>query len=101
MNHSTIRKTEPQNLADVIELWLKNNHLEEQFFRASILDWWNEKMGPAVARHTKSIRIENKILKIVVDNAPLRHQLAHSKSRIIQLVNQKAGRQVVEECLVL
>lgn len=95
------RKTEPQTLSEAINQWIKSCHLEDQFFRASLLDWWKETMGISVARHTKSLRIENKILKIVVDNAPLRHQLAHSKTRIIQMVNQKAGRQVVEECLVL
>lgn len=69
--------------------------------QASISDTWNEIMGSAVARHTRSIRIDNKILKITVDNSPLRHQLSHSKSRIVQLVNEKAGRQVVLECLIL
>jgi predicted nucleic acid-binding Zn ribbon protein len=53
-----------------------------------------------IARHTRRIRIENKILKIEVDNAPLREQLNLSKTRILKLVNEKAGRQLVIECLI-
>ncbi|HRH35474.1 MAG TPA: DUF721 domain-containing protein [Catalimonadaceae bacterium] len=88
-------------MSEAIQSWIKAHHLEDKMLQASIADTWSEIMGKAVSRHTRSIRMENKILKIVVDNAPLRHQLSHSKSRIIQLINEKAGRQVVLECLIL
>lgn len=95
------RHTEPQTMGDAIQNWAKAYQLEDKMLQASIADSWNVIMGQAVARHTKSIKVENKILKIVVDNAPLRHQLSNSKTRIVQLINQNAGKQVVLECLIL
>ncbi len=95
-----IRKPEPEPLADVITKWLKENHLEQRFLQAEIQKSWEEMMGPLIARHTSSLRLENRILKIKVDNAPLRNELFMSRSRIAANINQRAGRQIVLECLI-
>ncbi len=87
-------------MADAIQSWMKVNHLEDKFAESDITLSWPLIAGPMIARHTRRIRIENKILKIEVDNAPLREQLNLSKSRILKLVNEKAGRQLVIECLI-
>ncbi len=96
----SLRKPEASTMADAIEHWMKVNHLEDKFAESNITLSWPEIAGPLIAKHTRRIRIENKILKIEVDNAPLREQLSLSKSRIIKLVNDKAGRQLVLECLI-
>lgn len=96
----SLRKPEPTVLSDAIQNWLKSNHLEEKFSLTEIREAWPEMVGMVIARHTKYVRIENKILKIQVDNAPLRQQLNLSKGRLIKLVNEKAGRQLVVECLI-
>ncbi len=95
-----LRKPDALNMADAIQDWLKYNHLEDKFAQADISNSWAGIAGAMTARHTRSIRIENRILKIQVDNASLRQQLSLSKSRIIKLVNEKAGRQLVLECLI-
>lgn len=95
-----LRKPEASTMADAIAHWMKVNHLEDKFAESDITLSWAELVGPLISRHTKRIRIENRILKIEVDNAPLRQQLSLSKTRIIKLVNEKAGRQLVLECLV-
>jgi predicted nucleic acid-binding Zn ribbon protein len=87
-------------MADAIQSWMKKNHLEDKFAESDITLSWPFIAGPMIAKHTRRIRIENKILKIEVDNAPLREQLNLSKTRILKLVNEKAGRQLVIECLI-
>jgi len=96
----SLRKPEASSMADAIQSWMKVNHLEDKFAESDITLSWPLIAGPMIARHTRRIRIENKILKIEVDNAPLREQLNLSKSRILKLVNEKAGRQLVIECLI-
>jgi predicted nucleic acid-binding Zn ribbon protein len=96
----SLRKPEASSMADAIQSWMKMNHLEDKFAESDITLSWPSIAGPMIARHTRRIRIENKILKIEVDNAPLREQLNLSKTRILKLVNEKAGRQLVIECLI-
>lgn len=95
-----IRKPEPDPISEVIQKWLKVHHLEDRFLQADIKAAWEEMMGPMVARHTKNISLDNKIIKIRVDNAPLRQELFMSRTRIVALINQRAGRQIALECLV-
>ncbi len=95
-----LRKTEPSTLADVLEKWIQTNHLGEKMALTDVKEAWCELMGPAIARHTRRLRIENKILKIEVDNAPLRQQLAMSRNRIVRLVNEKVGRNLIADCLI-
>lgn len=94
------RKPEPDPISEVIRKWLKVHHLEDRYLQADIKSAWEEMMGPVVARHTKSISLDNKIIKIRVDNAPLRQELFMSRTRIVSLINQRAGRQIALECLV-
>jgi predicted nucleic acid-binding Zn ribbon protein len=96
-----IRKSNVSPIAEAIENWLKSNNLDEKLLVSTILADWENMVGKLIARHTKSIRIENKVLKIVVDNAPLRQQLSYSKTSLVKLVNEKAGRQLVIDCFVL
>jgi predicted nucleic acid-binding Zn ribbon protein len=95
-----IRKPEPEPLSLAIEKWLQQNNLEHKLRQTEIRNTWEEMMGPLIARHTSSISLENRVLKIRVDNAPLRHELFMSRSKIAAKVNSRAGRQIVLECLV-
>lgn len=94
------RKSEPEPLSEVIAAWLKENNLENRYMQADIRGSWEKIMGPLIARHTKSISLENRILKIRVDNAPLRNQLFMSKAQVLVKVNQHAGRQIAVDCLI-
>lgn len=96
----TLRKTEPVTLSEAINRWIEENRLGDKLGQTEIKDLWPVWMGPAVARYTRRIRIENKILKIEVTSAPLRQQLSMSRSQIVRMVNENAGRQVVVECLI-
>ena len=97
----TLRKPEPEKMDSAIGNWLKANELTGKFLATKVLGDWKELVGATVAKHTKKVLIEKKVLMIYVDNAPLRHQLNMSKIRLVQLVNEKAGTAIVTDCLVL
>jgi len=96
-----LRSQEATPISDAISNWLKSNHLEDKLLISRINADWEEMVGPVIARHTRSIRVENKVLQIMVDNAPLRQQLTYSKTQLVKLVNEKAGRQLVIDCFIL
>ena len=97
----SMRRPEPEKIDSAIGNWLKGNELIGKFLETKVLGDWKELVGPTVAKHTKKVLIERKVLMIYVDNAPLRHQLNMSKIRLVQLVNEKAGSSIVTDCLVL
>jgi predicted nucleic acid-binding Zn ribbon protein len=96
-----LRSTEATTFKEAIDNWLKSNHLGEKLLISRINAEWETLVGPVISRHTKSLKVENKVLHIVVDNAPLRQQLTYSKTQIIKLVNERAGKQLVIDCFIL
>lgn len=96
-----LRKPEPEKMSLAIEHWLKGNDLEDKYLETKVLGKWVDLVGVTVARHTRKVFIQKKVLTIYVTNAPLRQQLSLSRTNLIKMVNECAGRQIVTDCLVL
>lgn len=95
------RRSETSTFSEAFEQWLKKNELEDRYAISTVTAHWAELVGPVIARHTKYVKVENKVLYVAVDNAPLRQQLGYSKSNLIRLVNEQAGRQIAVACFIL
>lgn len=57
-------------------------------------------MGKTVARYTDKISIHGHTLYINTAIAPLRQELLYQKDRIVQLVNEALGEQVIREVVI-
>ena len=96
-----LRRQESLPISEAITSWLKSNNLADKLTISRINAEWSSLVGAVIAKHTLGIKIENKVLQIRVDNAPLRQQLSYSKSQLVKLVNEKAGKQLVIDCFIL
>jgi predicted nucleic acid-binding Zn ribbon protein len=61
---------------------------------------WDEAVGPMIARHTKSVRLRKGRLNVKVDSAPLRHELSFMREALIEILNRRAGKKVVQEIVL-
>jgi len=73
---------------------------------AQALDRWEIVVGPAIARHTRVIRVEKGVLWIEVDHAIWKSELLHRKRQILDLLNADRaavtpGKEVIEDLLFL
>ncbi len=91
-NSQTIQEV----LAQLKERWNKNGKLDELELR----NWWEEMMGKLIAKHTTKITIRKGKLHIFLDSAVLKEELNYSKSKIMELVNEKLGRDAVAEVVI-
>ena len=89
------------NIKDALKQWLKESHLNQKFEEARIVDTWGELMGPTISRYTEKVYIKDRILYIKILSAPLRHELHMSKRKIMDLVNEKVGENVVLDVRLL
>jgi hypothetical protein len=59
-------------------------------------------MGASVATRTEKIFFENdSTLVVVLNSAPLRHQLNQSKSKLIKILNQEIGKEIISDIKIL
>jgi predicted nucleic acid-binding Zn ribbon protein len=95
-----MRHSNQQTLGEVIKEFLKNFGLEEKVTEARIAEAWEKIMGPGIARYTKRISLRNKTLTIQLSSPALRQELSYGKTKIIKMINEAVGKDVVEELIL-
>lgn len=88
-----------QSLKDAIGTFLKSSRLSGKLAEQKIIDGWEKHMGKMIAKHTKQISISNKKLFLHLDSAPLKQELFYSREKIIKMLNEEAGENVIEEVI--
>ncbi|HRF80044.1 MAG TPA: DUF721 domain-containing protein [Flavobacteriales bacterium] len=83
-----------------MDLLIDSYGLREKMDELNITTGWDEAVGPMIARHTKSVRLRKGRLNVKVDSAPLRHELTFMRETLIEILNRRAGRKVVEEIVL-
>ena len=61
---------------------------------------WDNVVGAMVARHTVSVRLRRGRLHVQVDSAPLRQELGYMRDALKEVLNKRAGREVVHEIVL-
>lgn len=89
-----------QSLGDAIKEMLKNYQLDQKYAEFKAVHAWEKNMGPMIAKHTKKIYIKDNKVFIQVDSAALRHELGFQKEKIIQMINEEAGKDLVNEVII-
>ena len=86
-----------QSLKNVIGQFLDVSQLSGKLAEQKIIDGWEKLMGKMIAKHTTHINIRDKKLYLHLDSAPLKQELFYSREKIIKMLNDEAGEEVVRE----
>ena len=86
-----------QPLKDAIGEFLKVSRLSGKLAEQKVIDGWEKLMGKMIAKHTRQISISNKKLFLYLDSAPLKQELFYSREKLIKILNDEAGEEVIEE----
>ena len=82
-------------LKGAIDQLLRAYGLGEKLDEISLVKSWEETVGKMIAKHTTDIYFKSGTLYISLDSAPLRHELSLAKSKLIERLNQQAGKRLV------
>lgn len=96
-----MKRRNEQSLAEVIGQLVDGAGMREKMDELDIASWWDEVAGGMVARHTTGITLRRGKLFIRVDSAPLRQELTYMRATIVEKLNERLGRAVVQEVVLL
>ena len=88
------------SIADALKEFLKKSKLKSGMQAMQVKDAWEKIMGKTISNYTDKIEIINSTLFIYTSVAPLKHELTHQKSQIIERVNEELGEKVILEVVV-
>jgi predicted nucleic acid-binding Zn ribbon protein len=92
-----IRKTNEQSLGDVITQMIKAFRMEDKITEVRINAAWEKVMGKHIHSFTDRITFRNHELTVYLKSAPLREELSHARTRIIDSLNKEVGNNAVTD----
>jgi hypothetical protein len=77
-----------QTLKEILLQVVGAPQIKDKYLLQSIKDAWKQCFGPTIQQYTTDIRFRNGILTVVLNSAPLKHELSLSKEKIIKIMNE-------------
>lgn len=90
-------KPETLSIHDAFEKMLDVYRLRGRYMETNLVASWEKITGKLIATHTTSLSIKNNVLMVFLDSAPLKQELKAHKNRLVQLVNEEMGVELIND----
>jgi predicted nucleic acid-binding Zn ribbon protein len=95
-----VKNSGNQPLGNLLREFLRTYGLEDRVNESKVFHAWNTLFGQLVARHTKSLKIKDKVLYVRIDSSALRNELLFAREKIITAINNEVGANVINDLVI-
>ena len=94
------RNNENLSISDVLKEFVETNKLEKGLDKVNVRDAWTSLMGNGVNNYTTEISLERDTLYVQLSSSVLREELSYGKEKIITMINEELGKDVVKKLIL-
>ncbi len=94
------RKKNNLSLGEALEEFIATNKLQTGIDKVNVRDAWKKLMGNGVNNYTSAVELKQDILFISLTSSVLREELSHGKSKIIALLNEELGKDLIKKIVL-
>jgi hypothetical protein len=94
------REGNQHSIGDILKDIIGENRLQPGIDQVAVRDAWKSLMGNGVNHYTRSIALKASTLYVELSSAVLREELSFGKSKIIAMINEELGREVVKDVVL-
>ena len=94
------RQNEHQNLSEALKGFIKANKLEKGMDKVDAQKAWTKLMGNGVNNYTTSVELKNETLYVSLSSSVLRQELSYGKTKIIKMLNEELGRELITKLIL-
>ncbi|PWL38355.1 DUF721 domain-containing protein [Flagellimonas aquimarina] len=87
-------------LSDALGEFIKENKLQKGMDKVNAKDAWVKLMGNGVNNYTTAIELRNETLFISLSSSVLREELSLGKTKIIAMLNEELGKELVKKLVL-
>ena len=95
------RENDSLSIEDLMKFFIKENNLSKGMQKIKIEETWHKMMGPGVATHTTSVKLQNKTLVVNLNSSVLREELSYGKDKIVKMMNEEIGDDVISKLMLM
>lgn len=94
------RLNDNNTIGEVLKEFIQTNKLQPGIDKIEVRDAWKNLMGNGVNNYTREIMLKNDILYVALTSAVLREELSYGREKIVKMINEELGRDVVKEVVL-
>lgn len=94
------RNNEEMKLSDLLKNFVDDNKLDKGLNQVKIREVWNSQMGPAIQKYTTGIQLKNETLYVQLSSSVLREELSYGREKIIRMMNEEMGKEIVSKLIL-
>ena len=94
------RFNEEHSMQDILKEFIQINKLDSGMNKIDVEQAWKNLMGNGVNNYTEEVLLKRDILYVKLSSAVLRNELSYGKDKIINMINEEMGKEVVKSLVL-
>ncbi len=94
------RKSINVPLGEALKEFIDKNKLQNGIDKVEAREAWENLMGNGVANYTTGVELRNGTLYVALSSSVLREELSHGKSKIINMLNEELGKDLIKKIIL-
>lgn len=95
------RQNEYQSIKDLMKTVIKENNLTKGMQKMDVREAWEKLMGNGVMSYTDSVQLQNTTLIVKLKSSVLREELSYGKEKIVTMINEELGEELVKKLMLV
>ncbi len=96
-----MRGNNTSTIGAAFEKLLLQYNIKDKFDETKLISSWGKIMGKPIANRTKKLFIKDKRLVVELTSAPLKHELTIAKKKVLRILTEEFGHDVVNDVIFL
>ncbi len=95
------RNAEHSSLGDVLKEFIASSRkLRTGLDKVSAQQAWHNVMGEAISKYTDNVMLDRDTLFVQLTSSVLREELSYGKEKIIRLLNEELGSELIKKVVL-
>ena len=94
------RYNEHMKMSEVLKEFVEANKLQTGLDKVNVKQAWKDIMGNGVNSYTEKVLLKRDVLYVHLSSAVLREELSYGKEKIITLMNEALGKDLIKKLVL-
>ena len=89
-----------KSIKSIIESFVQQDNLADGIFNIKIKEAWEKAVEKKIFDYTKEIYVKGDVLFIKVSNPILKQEILYSRQKVINLINEDLGKELIKKIVL-
>ncbi|WP_347374439.1 DUF721 domain-containing protein [Aequorivita sp. Q41] len=94
------RHSENISIGDALKEFIGANRLEKGLDKVNTKEAWDTVLGSAISKYTTDVKLDRDTLYVQLSSSVLREELSYGKEKIITLINEELGKELIKKLVL-